>query len=161
MLGHVYSKLYGIRFIALRFFTVYGPGQRPDLAIHKFTKALLASKPITMYGDGESSRDYTYVDDIVSGIKSAIHYTNSSFEIINLGNHYAVSLKQLIKILEQITGRNAVIERFPEQLGDVPKTYADINKAKALLGYNPAITLEDGLKNFLDWFVQNQGILMK
>ena len=98
MLGHVYSKLYGIRFIALRFFTVYGPGQRPDLAIHKFTKALLSDQPIMMYGNGDTSRDYTYVDDIVEGIKSAIHYSNSNFEIINLGNHYSVSLIQLINV---------------------------------------------------------------
>ena len=160
MLGHVYSKLYGIRFIALRFFTVYGPGQRPDLAIHKFTKALLSDQPIMMYGNGDTSRDYTYVDDIVEGIKSAIHYTNSSFEIINLGNHYSVSLMQLIKMLEEVTGKNAVIEKLPEQPGDVPKTYADIQKARDLLGYNPMTTLQTGLKKFYDWYIQNQVVLL-
>ena len=160
MLGHVYSKLYGIRFIALRFFTVYGPGQRPDLAIHKFTKALLSDQPIMMYGNGETSRDYTYVDDIVEGIKSAIHYSNSNFEIINLGNHYSVSLMQLINMLEKVTGKNAVIEKLPEQPGDVPKTFADIQKARELLGYNPSTSLQAGLKKFYDWYVQNQAVLL-
>ena len=97
MMGHVYSKLFGIRFMALRFFTVYGPGQRPDLAIHKFTKAILQGKPIPMYGDGSTSRDYTYVGDTVKGILGAMHYTASPFEIINLGNNYTVSLKELIQ----------------------------------------------------------------
>ncbi len=160
MLGHVYNKLYGIRFIALRFFTVYGPGQRPDLAIHKFTKALLSDQSIMMYGNGDTSRDYTYVDDIVEGIKSAIHYTNSGFEIINLGNHYSVSLIQLINMLEEVTRKKAVIESLPEQPGDVPKTFADIQKARELLGYNPTTTLHAGLKKFYDWYVQNQAVLM-
>ena len=159
MLGHVYSKLYGIRFIALRFFTVYGPGQRPDLAIHKFTKALLSQQPITVFGTGETCRDYTYVDDIVSGIKAAIQYTNSNFEIINLGNHYAVSLMQLINMLEKITGVKANIKYLPDQPGDVPKTYADITKAKELLGYDPGTSLETGLKKFYEWFLQNQEML--
>lgn len=161
MLGHVYSRLYNLRFIALRFFTVYGPGQRPDLAIHKFTKALLSDKPITMFGNGETSRDYTYVDDIVTGIKAAIQYTRSDFEIINLGNHYAVSLRDLVNQLEKITGIKAMKEYLPEQPGDVPKTYADITKAKELLGYNPGTSLKSGLKNFYDWFLQNQEMLMK
>lgn len=160
MLGHVYSKLYNIRFIALRFFTVYGPGQRPDLAIHKFTKALLSDLPIMMYGNGDTSRDYTYVDDIVEGIKSAIQFSKSGFEIINLGNHYAVSLKQLISMLEEVTGKKALIESLPEQPGDVPKTFADIQKAKELLGYNPSTNLETGLKKFYAWYVQNQAILL-
>ena len=161
MLGHVYSKLYGIRFIALRFFTVYGPGQRPDLAIHKFTKALLSNQPIMMYGNGDTSRDYTYVDDIVEGIKSAIQYSKSGFEIINLGNHYAISLKQLISMLEEVTGKKAFIERLPEQPGDVPKTFADIQKAKELLGYNPSTSLQAGLKKFYNWYIQNQDVLIK
>jgi UDP-glucuronate 4-epimerase len=161
MLGHVYSKLFGIRFIALRFFTVYGPGQRPDLAIHKFTKAILQGKPITMYGDGSTSRDYTFVDDTVKGVIGAIQYDKSNFEIINLGNNYTISLKELIASLEEIIGKKAVMEQFPDQPGDVPKTFADISKAKQLLGYNPQTQLKDGLKKFYDWFLENKDLLMQ
>jgi UDP-glucuronate 4-epimerase len=159
MLGHVYSKLFDIRFLALRFFTVYGPAQRPDLAIHKFTKALLANEPITMYGDGSSSRDYTYVDDIVRGIVAAIHYDKTGFEIINLGNNYSISLKELIHVLEAVTGKKAIIEQHPEQPGDVPGTFADITKARELLGYNPRTKLEEGVKKFYDWFIENKELL--
>ena len=161
MLGHVYSKIFSIRFIALRFFTVYGPSQRPDLAIHKFTKAILKGEPITMYGDGSSSRDYTYVDDIVQGVMTAIKYDKSNFEIINLGNNYSVSLKELIASIEEVTGKKALIEQHPEQPGDVPKTFADINKAKNLLGYDPQTTLKNGLKKFYEWFVENEELLTK
>jgi UDP-glucuronate 4-epimerase len=156
MLGHVYHKLFGIRFIALRFFTVYGPGQRPDLAIHKFTKNIVAGKPIAMFGDGSTSRDYTYVDDTVQGIIGAIHYDKTGFEIINLGNHYTISLKELIEGIEKVTGKKAIIDRQPEQPGDVPKTYADIEKAKRLLGYDPKTQIEEGLKKFYDWFRQKE-----
>ncbi len=161
MLGHVYSKLFGIRFMALRFFTVYGPSQRPDLAIHKFTKAILAGEPITMYGDGSSSRDYTYVDDTVQGIIAAMHFDKSGFEIINLGNSYAISLKELITALEEITGKKVIIGQYPEQQGDVPKTFADITKAKKLLGYNPQTQLKGGLQKFYDWFKTNEEMLMR
>jgi UDP-glucuronate 4-epimerase len=161
MLGHVYSKLYGIRFIALRFFTVYGPSQRPDLAIHKFTKAILRGEPITMYGDGSSSRDYTFVDDTVQGIIAAMQYDKSDFEIINLGNNYSISLKELITVIEDVTGKKAIIEQLPEQQGDVPKTFADITKAKHLLGYNPQTKLKDGLIKFYDWFRENEELLMQ
>jgi UDP-glucuronate 4-epimerase len=161
MLGHVYSKLFGIRFIALRFFTVYGPGQRPDLAIHKFTKAILQDQPITMYGDGSTSRDYTFVDDTVKGVIGAMQYDQSDFEIINLGNNYTVSLKQLITLLEEIIGKKAVIEQYPDQPGDVAKTFADITKAKQLLNYNPQTQLKDGLKKFYDWFLENKDLLMQ
>ena len=157
--GHVSSKLYDLPFIALRFFTVYGPGQRPDLAIHKFTKALLQGKPITMYGDGSTSRDYTYVDDIVQGILAAIEYDKTPFEIINLGNNYTVSLKELITHLEGITGQKANIDQQPEQPGDVPRTFADISKAKQLLGYNPQTKIEEGLRHFYEWFKAHQKIL--
>lgn len=160
MAGHVFSRLYGIRFIALRFFTVYGPSQRPDLAIHKFVKSILKDEPITMYGDGSTSRDYTYVDDIVQGVLSAINYDQSLFEIINLGNHYAVSLKDLIQNIEEIIGKKARIDQQPEQPGDVPETFADITKAKRLLNYQPTTELKDGLKNFYDWFLKNKEILM-
>lgn len=161
MLGHVYSKLYGTRFIALRFFTVYGPGQRPDLAIHKFTKAILKGNPLTMYGEGNSSRDYTFVEDIVAGIISAIGYTNSNFEIINLGNNYTISLKNLITSIETVTNKKAIIEQQPEQPGDVPKTFADISKAQQLLNYNPHTQLKDGLQLFYDWFRENEELLME
>jgi UDP-glucuronate 4-epimerase len=159
MLGHVYSKLYGIRFIALRFFTVYGPAQRPDLAIHKFTKAILKGEPVTMYGDGGTSRDYTFVDDVVQGVMAAMHYDKSRFEIINLGNNYTVSLRELIASIEEVTGKKATIEQLPEQPGDVSKTFADITKAKQLLGYNPQTNLKDGLKKFYDWFRENEELL--
>lgn len=161
MLGHVYSKLFGIRFLALRFFTVYGPGQRPDLAIHKFTKAILKGQPITMYGDGSTSRDYTFVNDTVQGIIGAISYTKSGFEIINLGNNYTITLKQLIAAIEELTGKKAVIEQLPDQPGDVPKTFADISKAKELLGYNPQTQLEEGLKRFYEWFKLHEALLLQ
>lgn len=159
MLGHVYYKLFGIRFIALRFFTVYGPGQRPDLAIHKFTKAILTGKPITMYGDGNTSRDYTFIDDTVNGIIAAMHYNKSDFEIVNLGNNYSISLKELIQTIETVTGKKARIEQLPEQPGDVPKTFADITKAKELFGYNPQTQLKEGLVMFYQWFTENAALL--
>lgn len=159
MLGHVYHQLFGIRFLALRFFTVYGPGQRPDLAIHKFTKNILAGKPITMFGDGSTSRDYTYVDDTVQGVIDAIHYDKTDFEIINLGNHYSISLKQLIEEIEKVTGKKAIIDQQPEQPGDVPKTFADISKAKKLLGYDPKTQIGEGVKKFYDWFLENKQLL--
>jgi UDP-glucuronate 4-epimerase len=161
MLGHVYSKLFDIRFIALRFFTVYGPGQRPDLAIHKFTRAILNDKPIGMYGDGTTSRDYTYVDDTVQGIIGAMKYDKTNFEIFNLGNNYSVSLRELINSIEKVTGNKAIIEQLPDQPGDVPKTFADISKAKNLLGYAPATKLNEGLEKFYKWFSQNKELLLK
>jgi len=161
MLGHVYSKLFGIRFIALRFFTVYGPGQRPDLAIHKFTKSILNGKPIPVYGDGSTSRDYTYIDDTVEGIVEATKYDQTNFEIMNLGNNYSVSLGELIGSIEKVMGKKATIERLPEQPGDVPKTFADISKAKRLLGYEPQTKLHEGLEKFYKWFVQHKELLLK
>ncbi len=160
MMGHVYSKLFGTRFIALRFFTVYGPGQRPDLAIHKFTKAILTGDPITMYGAGNTSRDYTYIDDIVQGVIKAITYTQSGFEIINLGNNYSISLSELIQGIERVTGLKALIQQLPEQPGDVPKTFADISKAKRLLDYDPKTGLKEGLAKFYAWFRENKQLLL-
>ncbi len=159
MLGHVYSRLHALQFICLRFFTVYGPGQRPDLAIHKFTKAILTEQPITIYGDGSTSRDYTYVDDIVNGVIAAINYQASGFEIINLGNHYSIALKDLVRELESVIGKKAVVEYLPEQPGDVPKTYADISKAAKLLNYHPKTELKEGLQKFVNWFLENQEYL--
>lgn len=161
MLGHVYSRLFGIRFIALRIFTVFGPGQRPDLAIHKFIKSILKDEPITMYGDGSSSRDYTFVDDIVQRLLAAVQYDNTGFEIINLGNNYSISLKDLIQTIEEVTGKQAVIEQLPDQQGDLPKTFADISKAKNLLGYAPQTKLKEGIKQFYDWFRENEELLIE
>ena len=158
MMGHVYSHLYKIRFISLRLFTVYGPGQRPDLAIHKFFNAILENKTITIFGNGTTQRDYTYVDDIVKGIISSIAYNKTLFEIINLGNHSTISLLDLIKEIEEQCLKKAKIVRLPEQPGDVPNTFADISKARKLLGYNPSTQLHHGLKNFLNWYYCHRGI---
>ncbi len=152
MLGHVYSHLYGIRFLALRFFTVYGPSQRPDLAIHKFLKSILNDQPIPVFGDGSSSRDYTYVDDVIKGVMGAMDYTASDFEIINIGNNRTITLKDLITAIEKVCGKKATIEHQPEQPGDVPRTCADISKARQLLGYNPSTELNTGLAEFYQWF---------
>ena len=160
MAGHTYHKLYDLPFVALRFFTVYGPSQRPDLAIHRFTKSIAAGESINMFGDGSTSRDYTYIDDIVSGIVAAIQYQQTGFEIINLGNSYTVSLKNLIHSIEEVVGKKAIIQQLPEQPGDVPRTYADISKAKKLLNYQPNTDLKTGLQRFYDWFNSNKEVLM-
>ncbi|MES3018246.1 MAG: GDP-mannose 4,6-dehydratase [Bacteroidota bacterium] len=158
MLGHVYSHLYGIRFLALRFFTVYGPGQRPDLAIHKFFKSIINGHAIPVYGDGSTSRDYTYVEDTVKGIEAAISYESSDFEIINLGNHRTITLGDLITSIENSCGKKAIIDRQPEQPGDVPQTYANISKAQKLLKYHPITDLKTGLDNFYSWYLKTQDI---
>ena len=150
-IGKSYSNLFGIKFIALRFFTVYGPRQRPDLAINNFTHKIINGKAIDFYGDGNTLRDYTYVKDIVAGIISAIQYNQSKFEIINLGNNHPVTLSHLVKTLENILGKPAIINRLPDQEGDVPVTYADISKAKELLQYDPKTKLQDGLAKFIEW----------
>ena len=152
-LGHVYHHVYGMDVCLLRFFTVYGPRQRPDLAIHKFTKLMHARQPITMFGDGTASRDYTYVDDIVDGVIAA---TEREFgcEIINLGESQTVKLSRLIELLETAIGTKAEIDRQPTQPGDVPITFANIEKAQRLLGYNPQIKIEDGIPRFIEWFRQ-------
>lgn len=160
MAGYVASHLYRLRFTALRFFTVYGPGQRPDLAIHKFIKAIETGQPITMYGDGLTSRDYTYVADIVQGILAAINYSDTPFEIINLGNHYTVSLKDLVLTIEEVTGKKAAIDTQPEQAGDAPHTFADVAKAQQLLNYHPQTKLKDGVQAFYDWFLANKELLL-
>ena len=151
LLGHVYSELFGIRFIALRFFTVYGPRQRPDLAIHKFARMILRGQPIPVFGDGNSRRDYTYIDDIVSGIRRAMEYSSSSFEVINLGNNQTVSLLDMIQGLQLALSRPAELQWLPPQPGDVPQTWANVDKANALLGYSPATTYLDGVRRFAGW----------
>ena len=150
LLGHVYSHLYGIRFTALRFFTVYGPRQRPDLAIHKFAKLMIAGKSIPMFGDGSTRRDYTFVDDIVAGVRAAMAYDGTPYEVINLGNNQTLSLSDMIAGLETALGVPARIERFPEQPGDVPQTWANVEKAGRLLGYAPKTSYREGVQRFVD-----------
>jgi UDP-glucuronate 4-epimerase len=147
--------LYGLTTISLRFFTVYGPRQRPDLAIHKFTALIEAGKPIPVYGDGSMGRDYTYVDDIVAGVVASLEYVPESkvpFEVFNLGNSHPVRLAELIALLEAATGKKALQERLSDQPGDVPITWANIDKAKRLLGYSPQTSMEQGLRNFVAWY---------
>ena len=154
LLAHTYSHLYGLRVACLRFFTAYGPRQRPDLAIHKFAHAILAANPIPVYGDGSSERDYTYIDDIVQGIFGAIRYTmegNSPYEVMNLGESHYISLAHLISLLESALGARAVIDRRPVQAGDVPLTRADIGKARRLFGYAPPTSIEAGICRFVEW----------
>lgn len=158
LLGHVYSQLFNIRFIALRFFTVYGPRQRPDLAIHKFASRIINDEEIPVYGDGSTSRDYTYVDDIVSGVLAAIEYSKSDFEIINLGNSSPLTLSNLILELELSIGKKAKINRLPMQTGDVAKTFADITKARKLLDYYPTTTISDGLAKFISWLKSKDSV---
>jgi UDP-glucuronate 4-epimerase len=155
LLCHTYSHLYGIRCICLRFFTVYGPRQRPDLAIHKFARLISEGKPIPVFGDGTTRRDYTYIDDIVDGIVAAMNYDQSDYEVINLGESRTVELRELIALLEKELDAHAVIDRQPPQPGDVPQTFADITKARKLLGYNPQTQIEDGVRRFVDWFRGN------
>jgi UDP-glucuronate 4-epimerase len=145
-----YSHLYGLSTTCLRFFTVYGPRQRPDLAIRKFTEAIDRGQSIPVFGDGTTSRDYTFVDDTVSGIVAAL-YHETAFEVFNLGNSSPVGLLDLIHHIERAVGKEAIIRWLPEQPGDVRTTYADITKARDLLGYNPVTTMPDGLRTFVGW----------
>ncbi len=151
LLGHVYSHLYGIRFIGLRFFTVFGPRQRPDLAIHAFSKKILNDETIPFFGDGNTQRDYTFIDDIVQGIIGALNYEKTNYEIINLGNSQAVSLAELVSTLETVFEKKAIINKLPEQPGDVPITFSDISKAKNLINYLPTTSLKDGVIRFKEW----------
>ena len=146
-----YSHLHGIRCICLRFFTVFGPRQRPDLAISKFTHRIMAGQAIDQYGDGSTARDYTFVEDIVNGVMAAGRYTATDFEIINLGGSAANTLSQLISGIEEILGKKAAINYLPEQPGDVPITFADVSKAERLLGYAPGTPLKQGLRRYVDW----------
>ena len=151
LMGHVYSHLHGIRFIALRFFTVYGPRQRPDLAIHKFARNILEGRPIQMFGDGTTRRDYTFIDDIISGVRRAMTYASSPFEVFNLGNNQTVSLREMIAELEHALQTKAIIEERPAQPGDVPQTWASVEKAHTLLGYQPGTTYSEGVVQFAGW----------
>ncbi|HEY0376014.1 MAG TPA: GDP-mannose 4,6-dehydratase [Pyrinomonadaceae bacterium] len=151
LLCHTYSHLYRLRCVCLRFFTVYGARQRPDLAIHKFAKLIDAGRPIPVFGDGTTRRDYTYVDDIIQGVRASIDYDASDYEVFNLGESQTVELRQLIALLERELGREALVERHPLQPGDVPQTYADIEKARRLLGYDPQTKIADGIRRFVEW----------
>ena len=141
--------------VQLRFFTVYGPKQRPDLAIHKFTKMILEDKPIPFYGDGTTKRDYTYIDDIVDGILKSMNYlfnNEDAYEIFNLGESHVVSLKEMVETIENALGKKAILDIQPMQPGDVDKTYADISKAKEMIGYDPQTNFAEGIRKFVEWY---------
>src|SRR6184192_148406 len=149
-----YSHLYRMHVVALRYFTVYGPRQRPDLAIHQFTRRIYAGQPIDQFGDGTTRRDYTYIDDVIQGTMAALAYHGPSFDIFNLGESETIQLRDLIVAIENALGKKAKVNRSPEQPGDMPLTCADISKARRLLGYNPATPFTDGLPRFADWFLR-------
>ncbi|MGH9660252.1 MAG: NAD-dependent epimerase/dehydratase family protein [Bryobacteraceae bacterium] len=151
LLGHVYSRLHGIRFLALRFFNVYGPRQRPDQAMRKMSRLVAEGAPLPIYGDGHSLRDYTYVGDVIDGVRRAMDYRDSGYEVINLGSHCPVSLLEMVRLLAGALSAEPRLEFHPEQPGDVPQTYADVRKAKALLGFEPATDLPSGLARMAAW----------
>lgn len=155
LLCHTYHHLYGLAVVCLRFFTVYGPKQRPDLAIHKFARLMAAGEPIPFFGDGSTQRDYTYVDDVVQGIEGAMAFAAVSgrcFEIVNLGEQQTVTLARLVELLSAAMGVQPVLRRLPAQPGDVERTFADISKARSLLGYEPRVPIEEGIPRFVEWF---------
>ena len=154
LLCYTYHHLFNMNIACLRFFTVYGPRQRPDLAINKFTSLILEDKEIPFYGDGTTSRDYTFVEDIVSGIVSSINYVNTNdtvFEIFNLGGDKTVSLIEMVETIEAILGKKAKLNKLPMQPGDVNRTCADITHSKEIIGYNPKTTFKEGMKKFIEW----------
>src|SRR5256712_7717627 len=149
-----YSHLFQMRVVSLRYFTVYGPRQRPDLAIHQFTRRIHAGQPIYQFGDGSTRRAYTSIDDIIQGTMAALDYSGPLYDVFNLGESHTIKLKDLISAIEHALGKQAKIRPLPEQAGDMPLTYADISKARKLLGYNPTTKLSEGLPKFIDWFLQ-------
>ena len=153
-LGHVYHHVYGLDVVMLRFFTVYGPRQRPDLAIHKFARLIRAGQPIPVFGDGSTARDYTYITDILDGVMACTQ-KEFGYAIFNLGESQTVTLARLVELLESALGQKAVIHRLPPQPGDVPITCADIAKARADLGYHPQVKIEQGIPLFIDWLTRN------
>ena len=156
LICHSYAHLYDMRIVCLRFFTVYGARQRPDLAIHKFAKLISEGKPIPVFGDGTTRRDYTYVDDIIAGVRAAIDYDATDYEVINLGESRTVELRELISLIETELGKRAQIDWQPPQPGDVPQTFADISKARKLLRYDPQTQIEAGIQRFVQWFKSSQ-----
>lgn len=161
LLGHVYSHLFDLRFIALRFFTVYGPRQRPDLAIHKFFKLIDSGEEIQIYGDGTTRRDYTYVEDIIQGVIAAIAYDKSNFEVINLGNNDTVELEKIVAIIEKRTEKKAKKAYLSEKPGDVSLTWASIDKAQNLLGFKPKISISKGIEEFALWLLESKQKIIK
>jgi UDP-glucuronate 4-epimerase len=141
-----------MRTVSLRFFTVYGPRQRPDLAIHSFTRAIDEGRPINRFGDGSTRRDYTYIDDIIQGVSACLTYEGQLCDVFNLGESQTTTLSELIAHIEKALGKQAVIHALPEQPGDVPLTYADISKARALLGYDPHTQIAEGIPRFVEWY---------
>ena len=150
-LGHVYHHIYGLDVVMLRFFTVYGPRQRPDLAIHKFARLISEGKPIPVFGDGSTARDYTFITDILEGVLACTR-KEFGYEVFNLGESQTVTLARLIELLEAALGRKAVLNRQPAQPGDVPITFANIEKARAGLGYAPGVKIDRGIPLFVEWF---------
>lgn len=158
LICHTYHHLYGMNVACLRFFTVFGPRQRPDLAINKFTRLILAGKPIPLYGDGSTSRDYTFIGDIVDGVEKALAWVcadEARYDIFNLGGSRPVELRRLVEVIETESGKKAVIERLPMQPGDVERTYADLAKSAAILGYRPTTSIEEGIRAFVSWYREN------
>ena len=153
LLCHTYCHLYGMNVVSLRFFTVYGPRQRPEMAIHKFARMILEGKEIDLYGDGSSLRDYTYIEDIVSGVLGAMN-APAGYRVYNLGESATISLKDLVSLLEKACGRSAARRFSPPQPGDVPKTYADISLARAEIGYDPKVSIEEGIVRFVEWYLR-------
>lgn len=149
-----FSHLYGMSIVCLRFFTVYGPGQRPDLAIHKFTDLIHRGEEVPMFGDGSTERDYTYIDDIVQGVIAASEYDAKRFDIFNLGESDTTRLSDLIQEISSALGKEARIRRMPDQPGDVPRTFADITKAKNILGYRPVTRISEGIPRFVEWYLR-------
>jgi UDP-glucuronate 4-epimerase len=156
LFGHCYAHLYGIKTAVLRLFTVYGPRQRPDLAIHKFASQISQGKPVSLYGEGSSARDYTYVSDIVDGVRSAMRWTEQgragAFEIFNLGGGHSTTTGQLVRLLEKALGAPAQITWLDRQAGDMRETLADISKSHRMLGYSPKVAIERGIDLFVKWF---------
>ena len=163
VMAHVYHKLYNMNIMMLRFFTVYGPKQRPDLAINKFTRLMLEDEEIPMFGDGTTSRDYTYIDDIVDGVIKSCNYVinnNNVYEILNIGNSSPTSLKEMINTIGETLNVKPKIKQLPMQPGDVERTYADVSKAKKLIGYNPSISFRKGIENFVKWYKINKELYL-
>jgi len=158
LICYTYHKLFDMNITCLRFFTVYGPRQRPEMAIHMFTRLIDEGKPIPMFGDGGSKRDYTYIDDIVDGVVKAIDH-NAPYDILNLGESQITELRELIGLIEDNLGKKAIINQLPDQPGDVPITYADISKSKRVLGYDPHTKAAEGVKKFVEWYKENRGWL--
>lgn len=153
--ARAFHELYGLDVACLRYFTVYGPRQRPDLAIHKFARLIEAGKPLPFFGDGSAARDYTYIDDIVAGTLSAL-YRSRGFEIYNLGGSHPVKLSELVPLVEKALGKKAQLERKPDQPGDVPLTSADVAKSGRMLGYRPSVPMEEGLARFVKWLREGE-----